>query len=89
LSSLGFGAGEKAVAAKTLALFELTDHSGKNDSRRRRSRFRISSGRIVWKPGSKSKGIRRFLRDFPIRLGIPFELPGQSVLGGVRLGLFL
>ena len=31
LPSLGFGTSEEAVAAETLALFELTDHSGKNE----------------------------------------------------------
>ena len=31
LSSLGLRTSEEAVAAETLALFELTDHSGKNE----------------------------------------------------------
>ena len=31
LSALRLGTSEEAVAAETLALFELTDHSGKNE----------------------------------------------------------
>lgn len=45
LSTLGFGAGEKAVAAETLALFEFTDHNEKNEfPRARKPPSDLSSG---------------------------------------------